>query len=185
MRAVRAAGRGVWPLLLALTLSLATGASAQHAYEDQVVAVRVTRQLWDEYRPWIKQNAEVRIGAAVVLENGLLLTEANIVHDANLIQVEKHGNSVRFTARLVHVDPEIDLALLTVDDPEFFDDLVPVTIADTSPAQGSVDSVRWRERQFEVSNSRVGRVEVRKTPHGSVYHAFLRVTTDLAGGVGR
>jgi S1-C subfamily serine protease len=169
-------------LWLALVLGFGTPASAQPPYEHSVVALQVTRQLYDEYRPWMKKNAEVRRGTAVVIDGSLLLTEANMIHDANLIQVEKHGRSATIPARLVHVDAEIDLALLTVDQVGFFDDLVPVRIARSSPAEGSVDSVRWSQRQLEVSTSRVGRVEVRKTPYGTVNHALLNVTTDIAGG---
>ena len=149
---------------------------------DKVVALRVTRQLFDEDRPWTKKRPEVRDGTAVVISNGLLLTEANMIQNATFIQVEKHGRANWTPARLVHRDYAIDLALLTVDQQGFFDDLSPAEIAASATTNGVVRSVRWKERQLEVSNSRPGRIKVRESPYGSVRHAFLRLPTDVSGG---
>jgi S1-C subfamily serine protease len=157
-------------------------AVAQSPYRDKVVALRVTRQLFDEDRPWTKLNPEVRDGTAVVLSGRRLLTEANMIQNATFIQVEKHGRAAWIPARLVHADFEIDLALLTVDEEGFFDDLTPARIAASSRTEGFVSSVRWKDRQFEVSSSRPGRIEVLESPFGTVHHAFLRLATDFSGG---
>ena len=66
---MRRRARSVWLWTCALATFLVAPAAV--AYEDQVVALQVTRQLWDEYRPWQKRNAETRSGSAVVLEGGL------------------------------------------------------------------------------------------------------------------
>ncbi len=171
-----------WLALVPISLAVAAGASARPGYDDQVLNLLVTSQRFDERRPWAKRPPRSRSGSALVVEGGVLLTEAEMIRDATLIQVEKHANARRVPARVVHVDHDIDLALLAVDQPGFFDDLEPARIADSMPTEGVVYSVRWRNRQLEVSGSRVARIEVRKNPYGSIQHAFLLLATDLSGG---
>jgi len=179
----KSSGSG-WKLAacLAASLFLAGAARAQSPYRNEIVAMRVTRQSFDEDRPWAKTNPEVRDATAVVVSRGLLLAEASMVQNATFIQVEKQGRADWTPARLVHEDSAINLALVTVDEPNFFDDLTPVDIASNVATEGVVHSVRWNDRQLEVSNSRPGRVEVVKSPFGSVYHAVLRLSTDFSGG---
>jgi S1-C subfamily serine protease len=156
--------------------------AAQSPYKDKIVALRVTRQFFDEDRPWAKKNPEVRDGTAVVVSKGLLLTGANMIQNATFIQVEKHGRADWIPARLIHQDATINLALLTVDQSAFFDDLTPAEIAASATTKGVVHSVRWKDRQFEVSNSRPGRIEVIESPYGSVRHAIMRLATDFSVG---
>jgi S1-C subfamily serine protease len=167
--------------LLASVL-FASAAAAQSPYKDKIVALRVTQQFFDEDRPWVKKNPNVRDGTAVVISKELLLTAASMIQNATFIQVEKHGRADWVPARLVHQDPAINLALLAVDRPGFFDDLVPAEIATSAAVEGAVRSVRWKDRQLEVSNSRRGRIEVVESPYGSVNHAILRLSTDLSAG---
>jgi len=151
-------------------------------YKDKIVALRVTQQFFDEALPWRKKSPEVVEGTAVVISKRLLLTQANLVQSATFIQVEKLGRADWIPARLVHQDSAINLALLTVDQPGFFDDLEPAQIAANVATRGPVHSVRWKDRQLEVSNSRPGRIEVLESPYGSVHHAFLRLSTDFSSG---
>ncbi len=151
-------------------------------YAKHVVALSVTYQTWNEDRPWAKNNPSRRVASAVVVEGPLLLTRAHIVADATLIHVERDGNSRPWPARVVHVDPEIDLALLDVEDPAFFDGLAPAAMARGVPTGGSVTSVRWNKRQLEAGNSRVSTVMVASNRYGNVEHHYLQVRTDLEGG---
>lgn len=149
---------------------------------SQVVMLSVTDQGWDQDRPWAKYNPEYREAFAVVVEGNLLLTLAQMTADATLIQVERGDDARRWNARVVHSDPEINLALLTVDEPEFFQGLEPARFASALPTEGSVQSVRWSNRQLEISTSRVAHVEVAPSRYGNVEHAFLQVQTDITAG---
>lgn len=155
---------------------------AAGAYDTQVVSLRVTHQPFDEQRPWTKGTPNTRIGSAVVIEGGQLLTEARLVRDAILIQVQKNGKAARVPARVVHTDADIDLALLEVDEAGFFDDLQPVRFAKTAPREGMVLSARWQNQQYEISEGQIAGVNVLDSPHGSITHAFLSLSTNLSNG---
>ena len=157
-------------------------AVARPAPDAQVVSLRVTHQSFDEHRPWTKTTPNTRIGSAVVLRDSLLLTESNLIRNAILIQVQKNGSATRVPARVVHADEDIDLALLTVDEPGFFDDLEVAQFAKSAPGEGIVHSVRWQNQQYEISESQIAGINVRESPDGSITHAFLSLHTVLSNG---
>jgi hypothetical protein len=169
------------PIFACVALAFA-GPATRLAYESQIVALAVTTQEYDQWRPWETQTPETKIVQAVVVDGHLLATTADLIEGAKVILVEKHGRPLREPARIVHVDPDANLALLTVDRPGFFDDLEAAVLAPAMPTEGQVDTVRWRSGRLEVSASRISRIEVETTYLGALEHAFLIVETDLSGG---
>jgi S1-C subfamily serine protease len=160
----------------------APAAASRAVEESQVVSLVVTYQPWDQDRPWAKKNPQVRRAESVVVPGPYLLTTAFVVSDATHIEVEKRGRPVRAEVRRVLVDEEVDLALLAVEPKEFFDDLKPVRLAPRVDAQATLRTARWRNRQLEMSTSRVTRVEVQPSLFGSVEHPFVLATTDVTAG---
>lgn len=160
----------------------ATVASADVSYDAGIVALSVTSQSWDEERPWEKSSPSSRRINAVVVDGPYLLTGAQMLEDATLIQAEKFGRARRVPARVLLADPEVDLALVQVDDPSFFADLKPVRLAEGTPLDGTLRTVRWRNQQLEISASRIKRYEVQESFFGQLRHMFLLVQTDLSGG---
>jgi len=150
-------------------------------FEDQVVSLYITHQRFDDDRPWAKRNPGKRVGVAAVVDGQLLLTSTQMIQNATLIQAERFGDGRRWDARVVHSDSEINLALVTVDDPAFFEGLRAVRFAPALPTEGFVRSVRWKNAQLEAPESRVTRLEV-ETHHANVNHVFLKVRTDVEGG---
>lgn len=184
---MKRSGALIWVAVVFWVLSAAAAEApiespAKTQYDANVVGLRVTFQSWDADRPWAKNASDVRFPLAVVINSSSLLTTAHTVMDATFIQAEKLGSAGGVPARVVLTDPEINLALLTVDTPGFFADLAPVRMADALPLEGSVQSVRLRNRRIEVSSSRIARIEVQASILGTVEHPFLSVFSDLRGG---
>jgi hypothetical protein len=150
-------------------------------YENQVVSLSVTWQSYNTYRPWDKNKPGHRTAQAIVVGDTMLLTTAHAVTNATFIQVKKHGKPSQTAAQIYHMDREINLALLTVSAPEFFDDLEAVSLSQRVVSGGEAQSVRWKKRQLEVAQTRLGRVEVVASRTGYVQHAVLKGTTDLSG----
>ena len=175
--------RTITCILLSALATLALAAPTPRlSFESQVVVLVVTTQDYDEWRPWEKKTPETRTVQAVVLDGSLIATTADLVENATVIFVEKHGRPLREPARIVHVDADANLALLTVDKPGFFADLTPAALAPSMPTEGQVSTVRWRSGQLEISASRISRIEVGTSYLGALEHASLIVETDLSGG---
>ncbi len=176
--------------VVALAFAVPSGAPARAeeietalpAWADGVVSLLVTYQHWDEDRPWAKQTPDTRRANAVVLDDGRLLTTAQMVDHAVQIQLEIQGRARPVEPRIVLVDRTCNLALLQVDDAAARAEMRPVRLAERTPTSGTVRTVRWRDQQFESAASRIVRVETERAWGSRTEHAFLHMQTDMSGG---
>ena len=95
---------------------------------DAVVKVFATRLLSQNGAPWRPGYPSAVSGSGFVIEGRRILTNAHVVRDATFVQVRRHGDAERATARVLHVSHEADLALLTVDKAGFFEGITPLEI---------------------------------------------------------
>jgi S1-C subfamily serine protease len=97
-----------------LTIVLATsfGAMAKDV-ADSVIRVASTLQSYNPSQPWEKTSPHKRRALAAVLPNSQVLTTAEMVTNANFIQLESANGEHQIPARVVAVDYEANLALLT------------------------------------------------------------------------
>ena len=166
-------------LVAVLAIAPATAGRAD-LHGDQVVSLTVTWQTHDEYRPWSKTKPQTRTGFAVAVEGPYLLAEAELVENATLVQVDKFGRPPKVAARVVHLDRHVNLALLAVDEPGFFDDLAPARLARAAPTRADLQTVRWKEGQLESGATRFARMEVFHVRGYEAQYALVVVNTDLA-----
>jgi S1-C subfamily serine protease len=103
--------------------------------KKSVVKVFSTVQNVDFYEPW-KPGAQVQLeGCGVVIPGGRILTNAHFADKANYIEVQKFGETKRYVAKVEQVGYDLDLALLSLEDQDFFKDAQPVEFGDL-PAPG-------------------------------------------------
>lgn len=174
-------------LLLALTLPAATDTGEEAAetadqYKTCVVGLEVTYQGWDEDRPWAKRIPKHRKASAVLVDGTHLLTTAQMVDEATFIRLATFGRTRPVEPRVVRVDPEVNLALLVIDQPEALEDLEPIPLAEGTPTAGVLRTVRWSGQQLESASSRVIGFKVERSWGGRLDHAFLHMRTDLGSG---
>ena len=174
-------------LLTLLLLAPSLGHGRAPPWGDQVVNLIVTSQAWDGAQPWTKTTPSVRNAHATVVSAGpkgpfLLLTQASVVENATLVRVKKHGEPTETLVRVVTVDREANLALLTVDEPGWYRDLRPARLAARPPMEGEVTFVRWKGNQLEATQGRIARAVTISSRTGVARLVGLRVSTDLAAG---
>ena len=88
--------------------------------------------------PWQNRMPISGHGSGVVIKGKQILTNAHNVADSSLITIRKQNEDTLFVAKVKFVNHECDLALLTVDDPNFFRDITPAKFAGTPPPQSQV-----------------------------------------------
>jgi S1-C subfamily serine protease len=110
------------------SVSVALGAAAHAqtvdpspAIENSVVKVFSTMRYPDPFKPWTKQAPNEVSGSGVVIEGRRILTNAHVVLYASQVQVQASAAGDKVPATVVAVAPGIDLAVLQLDDPTFFD----------------------------------------------------------------
>lgn len=92
----------------------------------------------DYAKPWQLKATETISGSGAIIEGHRILTNAHNVAWAASIDVRRPGLQRKFSARVLHVDHSCDLALLTVDDPAFFDGVVPLEIGELPRVESAV-----------------------------------------------
>ncbi len=89
--------------------------------ENSVVKVFATMRYPDPFRPWTKQAPSEVTASGVVIEGKRILTNAHVVLYASQVQIQANAAGDKLPATVVAVGPGIDLAVLQLDDPTFFD----------------------------------------------------------------
>jgi len=158
---------------------------------DAVVKVFSARQRPGWTVPWQMQPVESSTGSgAVIFRSGgrtpLVLTAAHVVADARHLQVQRsmdRFSSEKIRARVVAVCHEVDLALLSVDEPEAFDEIAPLELGPLDSLPRIFDKVHvvgypLGGDAVSVTEGVVSRVEVQEYSHS--LRAGLALTVDAA-----
>ena len=109
-----------------------TGEAAPNI-DNSVVKVFATVRHPDPFKPWTKQAPNEISGSGVVIEGKRILTNAHVVLYASQVQVQASAAGDKVSASVVAVAPGIDLAVLQLDDPTFFDTHHPLARASKLP----------------------------------------------------
>jgi S1-C subfamily serine protease len=126
-------------LALALNGSASFAAAARQTndsvqpIENSVVKVFATMRYPDPFKPWTKQAPTDITASGVVIEGKRILTNAHVVLYASQVQIQANAAGDKLSATVVAVAPGIDLAVLQLDDPTFFDTHPPVARASQLP----------------------------------------------------
>jgi S1-C subfamily serine protease len=94
--------------------------------DNSVVKVFSTMRYADPYKPWTKQGPSEVTASGVVIDGNRILTNAHAVLYATQVQIQANQAGDKILATVVAVAPEIDLAVLKLDDGSFFETHAPV-----------------------------------------------------------
>ena len=95
-------------------------ADAGNAVEGSVVKIFASMRMPDATRPWSKQNAIEATGSGVIIDGNRILTNAHVVAYSSQIQVQTNQSGDKIPAAVIASAPDVDLALLKLDDDAFF-----------------------------------------------------------------
>ncbi|MCA1245655.1 S1C family serine protease [Massilia sp. MS-15] len=121
------------PPSAAVATPSATQAPALPAVENSVVKIFATVRRPDPYKPWSKQSPADVTGSGVIIEGKRILTNAHVVGYASQVEVQASQSGDKVSARVIALARGLDLAVLELDDPSFFDKRPPVARAAVLP----------------------------------------------------
>jgi S1-C subfamily serine protease len=99
--------------------------------KKSVVKVMTVSDMPDYEQPWQTLGAAPSTGSGAIVKTpqGLhILTNAHVVEDATFIEVRREGQARKTVAKVVSYGEACDLALLSVEDPAFFEGVKPIPI---------------------------------------------------------
>ncbi|MCA9401326.1 MAG: trypsin-like peptidase domain-containing protein [Candidatus Omnitrophica bacterium] len=166
--------------LVISTLVLLSGHALAQSIADSVVKVFTTVNPMDFYRPWQSQGVGNASGSGSIIHGDLILTNAHVVSDHTFIQVKKDGDPKKYTAKLKAISHECDLALLTVEDKDFFVGVTPISLGDLPVLQDSVVVLGYPQGgdKLSITEGVVSRIEV--TSYSESGRKLLTVQIDAA-----
>ncbi len=88
--------------------------------EKSVVKVFSTLRGPDPFKPWGKASPQEVTGSGVVIEGQRILTNAHVVEYASQVQIQTGQDGDKLPATVVAISRSMDLALLQLDDKQFF-----------------------------------------------------------------
>jgi len=96
----------------------------------QVVRVNVTNQAYDFIRPWSKKAPFSRHALGSVLADNRVLVTAELVANANYVELEKAASGEKTVATVEVVDYEANLAILKPADDKFLNGIKPLELTE-------------------------------------------------------
>lgn len=98
-----------------------------------VVKIYATIQRENYDMPWQGGNTGGGTGSGFIIHGKRILTNAHVASDSRFLEVQKDGDPTRYNARVAYIAHDCDLALLSVDDPSFFDNTTPLEFSTDMP----------------------------------------------------
>ena len=181
-RLLRSAWSGIFVFLagLATCMLAPAGALALTDIRDSMVKIYAVQIEPYYYDPWSMNRPVTTSGSGCVIEGKRILTNAHIVSDQSFVQVRRHGDAKKYTARVMAVSHAADLALLTVDDAQFFKDITALQLGDLPQVQQEIMVYGFPEGgdTLSITKGVVSRVEHDSYAHSSI--ELLAVQIDAA-----
>ena len=166
--------------LAALFCALSAWADARDQVSDSVVKIYTTRREPDFIRPWTKQSPQETGGSGVIIEGKRILTNAHVVSYASQVFVQANQSTERVPAKVKVLALGMDLAIVEVENPSFFDQRPPLPLSDGMPALKQTVSVYGYPvggEQLSITQGVVSRIEYTMIYY---FNRGLRVQVDAA-----
>ncbi|EFH51289.1 predicted protein, partial [Arabidopsis lyrata subsp. lyrata] len=152
---------------------------------DSVVKVFSATTRHDSYRPW--QNLEVQeCGGSFAISGKRILTCAHVVTILNpctFIDVQRNNSTTLYKARVTKIAHECDLAILEVDNNEFWEGLSALSFADIPLVGEALTVVGFPEHESNVCESGlVTGIKFRQYTHSQTEHLAITVDANIISG---
>jgi len=123
-------------LLTLLTLSPSTYASSD--LRNSIFKIHTTANQYNFLAPYQAPTQFEKTGTGFLIAGNKIITNAHVVNNNTQIQVRKSNDTKRYTATVQYIGEDCDLAILTVKQPELFQDMVPLELGDMQTLQTPV-----------------------------------------------
>ncbi len=163
-----------------LVLDARAGNGAEERIKKSIVKVFTVTSTPDYYSPWSMGAPRSASGSGGVIEGGRIITNAHVVSNATFIQVQPYGSSRRYNAKVQHISHESDLALLVVEDEDFFKGMRPLKFGGLPDVLEEVLAYGFPlgGDSLSITKGIISRIEYQEYAHGGYF--FLAGQIDAA-----
>ncbi|XP_059645659.1 protease Do-like 9 [Cornus florida] len=151
---------------------------------DAVVKVFCVHNEPNFSQPWQRKRQNSSSSSGFVIGGRRVLTNAHSVEHYTQVKLKKRGSDTKYLARVLAFGTECDIALLTVDDDEFWEGVSPVEFGDLPALQDAVTVVGYPigGDTISVTSGVVSRIEILSYVHGSTELLGLQIDAAINSG---
>lgn len=134
--------------------------------------------------PWQMTPLSTNLGSGFAISDQRILTNAHVVDGAKYVMIRKIGSVLKYHAEVKAFSREADLAVLTVSDPDFWNDITPLPFGNIPSMQDSVIVVGYPMAgdNLSVTKGVVSRVEPQQYVYGSVQLLAIQIDAAINPG---
>ncbi len=149
--------------------------------------VRITStEVEPDYRaPWNAGGLQRGIGAGFVIDGNRIMTNAHVVSNSRYLTVERDGDPNKYPAKVQFVANDCDLALITVDAPNFYKNMVPLKLGGIPELESTVSAYGYPigGERMSVTTGIVSRIDFQLYTHSSIdQHLAVQISAQINPG---
>jgi S1-C subfamily serine protease len=153
--------------------------------QKSLVRITSTEVEPDYKAPWNAGALQRGIGAGFVIEGNRIMTNAHVVSNGRYLTVERDGDPNKYPAKVKFVAHDCDLALITVDAPNFYKDMVPLKFGGIPELESTVSAYGYPlgGERMSVTTGIVSRIDFQLYTHSSIdSHLAIQISAQINPG---
>ena len=153
--------------------------------QKSVVRITTTAVEPDYKAPWNSGAIGRGIGAGFVIDGSRILTNAHVVSNSRYLTVERDGDPNKYPAKVQFVAHDCDLALITVDAPGFYKNMIPLQLGGIPELESVVSAYGFPigGERMSVTTGIVSRIDFQLYTHSSIdQHLAVQISAQINPG---
>ena len=153
--------------------------------QKSLVRITVTEVEPDYRAPWNAGALQRGVGAGFVIDGNRIMTNAHVVSNGRYITVERDGDPNKYPARVLFVAHDCDLALITVDAPNFYKNMTPLKLGGIPELESTVSAYGYPigGERMSVTTGIVSRIDFQLYTHSSIdSHLAIQISAQINPG---
>ena len=153
--------------------------------QKSVVRITTTGVEPDYKAPWNSGQIGRGIGAGFLIDGSRILTNAHVISNARYLTVERDGDPNKYLAKVQFVAHDCDLALITVESPEFFKGMIPLQFGGIPELETVVSAYGFPigGERMSVTTGIVSRIDFQLYTHSSIdQHLAVQISAQINPG---
>src|SRR5213080_945348 len=153
--------------------------------QKSLVRVTATEVAPDYRAPWNAGMLGRGIGAGFVIEGNRIMTNAHVVSNSRYLTVERDGDPNKYPAKVLFVAHDCDLALISVDSPNFYKNMLALKFGGIPELESTVSAYGYPigGERMSVTTGIVSRIDFQLYTHSSIdQHLAVQISAQINPG---
>jgi S1-C subfamily serine protease len=149
------------------------------------VKITTTAKKYNYDAPWQPPSQITGTGTGCIIEGNKILTNAHVIANYHFIEVKRSDSARSYPAKVLHVAHDCDLALLSVNDPNFFKNSDPLPISEEIPKVGDSITVQGYPiggTELCMTSGVVSRTELAECAHSRIHIMLTQIDAPINPG---